>query len=105
MDRFDFDDDVSEAAARGAVLTAYSGLMASIDLSPLDALELLAGALGSVYNEIAQAHSWPPVCGCGWTPNGILDVLVLQRALTANCGSSNDDELLDLVTAVPMGQG
>ncbi len=90
--------------AQLALNGSYAEVVSNTSLTPLEALEAMAAALGMLYRDAAEQHRQNG-CVCGWAPNGLLDVLVLQRELMRHCGVDDDDELLDLVLAAPMGHG
>jgi len=91
------------AAVRAALMASYSGALASTRMSPLEALECMAAALGSIYREVADAHIDPQGCRCGWQPHDMLDMVALEQALAAN--GARDDDLFDLRSIAPAGHG
>lgn len=99
------DRAVTFVALRAALLASYSGTLASTHLSPLEALEFMAAALGSIYREVADAHIDPNGCGCGWQPHEVLDMVALEQALTANALRHDDEDMFDLRSIAPAGHG
>lgn len=93
------------AAIRAAMLASYTGTLASTRLSPIDALECMAAALGSIYREVADAHIDPEGCRCGWVPNELLDMVALEQAIAANAASDEVDDPFDLHALIPVGHG
>ncbi len=63
------DHDPSLTAIRHGMLAVYLDVLDSGPMTPLEALECMAGALGSIYREVADAHLDPQGCQCGWTPS------------------------------------
>ncbi len=69
---------------------------------PLDALEMLARALGRVYRDIAAIHRDPAGCPCGWKPcEG--DVKLLAEALREGATPAAHP-LPNLQTLEPVGR-
>jgi len=97
--------DAAFAAVRAALLASYSGSLASTRMSPLEALECMAAALGSIYREVADAHIHPDGCHCGWVPHEVLDLVALEQAIAANAVSEDSGEMLDLRSVMPAGHG
>ncbi|WEK02883.1 MAG: hypothetical protein P0Y65_11745 [Candidatus Devosia phytovorans] len=99
------DRDATFAAVRAAMMASYAGTLASTRLSPLEALECLSAAIGSIYREIADSHLDPDGCGCGWLPNEVLDIATLEQAISAHAGREEDDSCFDLRSMRPVGNG
>ena len=72
-------------AARGdlrqAMMTAFCSVLHGTQLPPMSVLVLAAEALGSIYQEVADAHCCDDACPCGWHASPETDVKVLQAAL------------------------
>lgn len=100
-----FDRDAAFAAVRATLLASYSGTLASSRMSPFEALECLAAALGSIYREVADAHIDPQGCRCGWMPYEGRDVIALQQAIAAHAAFEDEFEPLDLLSMLPVGHG
>ena len=62
------------------VLTIFCEALEVNQAPPLDVLEHLATALGRIYCEVAEAHTHPNGCPCGWKPSAYPDVHALQYA-------------------------
>ena len=92
-------------AVRAALLASYSGTLTNTRLSPLEALECMAAALGSIYREVADAHIDPHGCPCGWQPHAVLDMVALEQALAANGARDEDEDVFDLRSIAPAGHG
>ena len=99
------DRSASYAAIRAAMLSAYAGTLASTRLSPLEVLECLAAAVGSIYREVADSHLDPQGCGCGWQPSEMLDILALEQAIAANAARDDEAVYFDLRSVTPVGHG
>jgi len=93
------------AAIRAALMASYAGTLASTRMSPLEALECLAAAIGSIYREVADSHLDPQGCGCGWQPNEMLDILALEQAIAANAARDDKAVYFDLRSITPVGHG
>ncbi len=99
-------DDAAFIAIRAALLASYAGSLASSRMSPMEALECAAAALGSIYREVADAHLDPNGCQCGWLPAEMLDILALQQALAAHAAWDDDaTDAFDLRAVLPVGHG
>lgn len=99
------DRDAAFAAIRAALMSSYSGSLASTRMSPLEALECMAAALGSIYREVADAHIHPDGCRCGWVPHDVLDLVALEQAIAANAVREDSEEVFDLRSVTPVGHG
>ena len=99
------DRDATYAAIRTAMLASYAGTLASTQMSPLEALECLAAAVGSIYREVADNHLDPQGCGCGWRPNELLDIVALEQAVAANAAREDQQRFFDLRSVTPVGHG
>lgn len=97
--------DAAFAAIRAALLACYSGALASTRMSPLEALECMAAALGSIYREVADAHIHPDGCQCGWIPQEVFDLVALEQAIAANAAGEDGGTRLDLLSVTPVGHG
>jgi len=99
------DRDATFVAVRAALMASYAGALASPRMSPLEALECMAAALGSIYREVADSHLDPHGCPCGWQPHDILDLAALEQAMVANAMRDEDDTVFDLLSVMPVGHG
>ena len=99
------DRDAAFAAVRAALMASYAGTLASTRMSPLEALECMAAAVGSIYREVADSHLDPHGCPCGWHPHEILDVVALEQAIAAHATREEDDGPFDLRSIMPAGHG
>src|SRR6218665_3488418 len=68
-------------ARRQLVMRIFRELLQATRLPPMVVLEYAAAAVGSVYCEVAEAHTWPQACPCGWQPDETADITCLQEAL------------------------
>jgi hypothetical protein len=107
---FSGDDMSSDRAAtfsavRAAMMASYAGALGSTRMSPLEALECMAAALGSIYREVADSHLDPHGCPCGWQPHEVLDTVALEQAMAANAARDDADALFDLRSIAPAGHG
>jgi hypothetical protein len=93
------------AAVRDAMMASYAGTLAATRMSPLEALECMAAALGSIYREVADSHLDPQGCHCGWQPHDVLDRIALEQAMAANAERDDADALFDLRSIIPAGHG
>lgn len=98
------DRAASYAAIRAALMSSYAGTLASTRMSPLEALEALAAAIGSIYREVADSHLHPEGCGCGWRPDELLDIVALEQAIATNA-ACEDAAYYDLRSIPPAGHG
>lgn len=75
------DAEVLRAELRQALMTAFCNALHHSQLSPLAVMRLTAEAVGSIYQEVAEAHRGESCCPCGWRPSVEADIAVLQSAL------------------------
>lgn len=68
-------------AMQRLVMDTFVALLRETNLAPMTVLEYAAGAIGAVYRDVAAAHRPPSVCPCGWRPDSVLDLQVLQAKL------------------------
>ncbi|UJW85392.1 hypothetical protein [Devosia sp. SL43] len=99
------DHHATFVAIRAALLASYSGTLASTRMSPIEALECMAAALGSIYREVADAHLDPHGCRCGWVPSEMLDIVALEQAIAANAATDEVGDAFDLRSLLPVGHG
>lgn len=99
------DRDEAFTAARAALLASYSGTLATTRMTPFEALECLAAAIGSIYREVADAHLDPQGCPCGWQPFEQFDIAALQEAILANAGLPAEADPFNLRALLPVGHG
>jgi hypothetical protein len=65
------------------LMAGFCSALRGTQLPPLAVLELIATALGSVYEEVASAHRGSDPCPCGWRPDRAADIGALQAAIAA----------------------
>lgn len=70
-------------AVRLLITRTFMEALRSTELAPMDVLEYAATAIGTVYRDVADAHSPPRWCPCGWQPDIMRDVAALKTALAA----------------------
>jgi hypothetical protein len=100
------DNDATFVAIRAALLASYAGTLASTRMSPIEALECMAAALGSIYREVADSHLDPHGCQCGWAPSEMIDIVALEQAIAANAATDDEDgDAFDLRSLLPVGHG
>jgi hypothetical protein len=99
------DRDATYFAVRAAMMASYAGTLSASRMSPLEALETLAAALGSIYREVADSHLDPEGCGCGWRPNELLDIVALEQAIATNAARDDEAGYFDLRSVTPVGHG
>jgi len=87
-------------AMRQLVMRTFRDLLHATRLPPIAVLEYAAAAVGSVYREVADAHTWPSACPCGWQPDELADLSTMQDALLREARSAQAG---DLATAPVMG--
>lgn len=71
----------AEASIRAAVMNEICEVMRRTGLPPLTVLRLAARSIGTIYREMAEAHSGVDPCPCGWRPDPAIDMDVLGMAL------------------------
>jgi hypothetical protein len=70
-----------------AVRVAFCGVMQSTRLPPMAAMNLAAMAVGSLYVEVAAAHSGANPCPCGWEPRVAADIEAMQSSLALSAAA------------------
>ena len=73
--------DAARADLRQALMTAFCQVLHASRLPPMTVMSLAASAVGSIYQEVAEAHRGNDPCPCGWQPSPQADVEALQTAL------------------------
>lgn len=73
--------DAARADLRQALMTAFCHVLHASRLPPMTVLSLAASAVGSIYQEVAEAHRGNDPCPCGWQPSPQADVEALRTAL------------------------
>lgn len=77
--------DEAEAYIRATIVTELCEVMHRTNLPPMTVLRLAARSVGTIYREMAEAHSGIDPCPCGWRPQPATDVEVLGMALMTAC--------------------
>lgn len=75
----------AEAHIRTTVMNEICEVMHRAGLPPMAVMRLVARSIGTIYREMADAHSGVDPCPCGWRPNTKTDMEVLSSALLAAC--------------------
>lgn len=73
--------EILRAELRQAVISAFCNALHQSQLSPIAVMGLTAEAVGSIYQEVAEAHRGEGSCPCGWRPSTEADIAALQAAL------------------------
>ena len=84
MDDIERRHEQAQAHIRATIMNEFCDMLNKTGLSPMALMRLAAKAVGSVYREVADAHSGPNPCPCGWCPHEG-DVEVLGMALMTAC--------------------
>lgn len=88
--------EAARAELRRAVMGAIGDAMRQAGVSPMSVLGLAAMAVGSIYQEMAQAHHGPGRCCCGWEPDAAADIEALQTVLAATAAPTPAASLLGM---------
>lgn len=83
----------AEAHIRATVMNELCEVMHKVGLPPMAVLHLAARSIGTIYREMADAHSGIDPCPCGWRPHPATDVEVLGMALMAACERRRSNDL------------
>lgn len=75
----------AEAHIRATVMNEICEVMHRAGLPPMVVLRLAARSIGTIYREMAEAHTGIEPCPCGWRPDAASDMEVLRSALVAAC--------------------
>jgi len=86
-------------AIRFMVTRTFMDVLRQTNLAPLEVLEYAATAIGTMYRDVADAHTWPRECPCGWEPDMMADVAMLKSALSAAAIPELDSPLARAVVA------
>jgi hypothetical protein len=78
-------DDEAEAHIRAVVMHALNSVMQRTNLPPMAVLRIAARSIGSIYREMADAHSGVDPCPCGWRPHRPTEIELLGLALMTAC--------------------
>ncbi len=84
-----------EADLDRVLMTAFCRALDASHLSPVAVISAMAGALGSVYRQVAATHR-NQQCPCGWQPTTSQDIELLQAAFKAAALRQPDDQLLTM---------
>lgn len=99
LDEIDDRADEAQARFKAALMNAFGETLRAADMPPMAVLRLAALAMGSVYREIADAHTCAPGCPCGWKPQQSLDVELLCSALMSECRRRSRPDLQTMPVA------
>lgn len=70
-------------AVRMLITRTFMEALRQTELAPMDVLEYAVTAIGLVYRDVAEAHTPPRWCPCGWQPDILRDIAILKSALAA----------------------
>ncbi|CAH1662319.1 hypothetical protein [Chelatococcus asaccharovorans] len=95
MSQIDVENRRAEAEAhiRATVMNEICEVMHRAGLPPMAVLRLAARSIGTIYREMAEAHSGIDPCPCGWRPSPATDMEVLKSALATACHRRRTDDL------------
>lgn len=85
--------DEAEAHIRATVMNELCEVMHRAGLPPMAVLRLAARSIGTIYREMANAHSGVDPCPCGWRPHPASDIELLGMALMTACEQRRADDL------------
>lgn len=77
----DEDTEAARAVLRQVMMAAFCDTLHDSRLAPMTVMALAAEALGSIYQEVADAHRLADACPCGWRPSQERDIEALQVAV------------------------
>ncbi len=77
--------EAAQARIRATIMNEFCEVIRTSGLPPMAVIRLAAQAVGSIYREVADAHSGPHACPCGWCPHENTDAEVLGMALMTAC--------------------
>ncbi len=92
-----FSHDTIQVDLDRALMAAFCRALDASCLTPMTIMSAMAGALGSVYRQVAGSHQNQP-CPCGWQPTSAQDLTVLQSTFTAAATLQPVDTLLTMRT-------
>lgn len=73
----------ARAELNAAMMAAFCKVLHASRLPPMTVMSLVAGAVGSIYKEVADEHR-RDACPCGWHPAPEADMAALQSAIAAS---------------------
>lgn len=85
--------DEAEAHIRARMMNELCEVMQRTNLPPMAMLRLAARSIGTIYREMADAHSGIDPCPCGWRPQEATEIEVLVRALVTAGERRHTDDL------------
>jgi len=85
--------DEAEAHIRATMMKELCEVMGASGLPPIAVLRLAARAIGTIYREMADAHTGIGACQCGWRPQDAHDADLLTTALMAACRARAHEDL------------
>lgn len=85
IEKLKFGHEQARSHIRATIMNEFCEVMQKTGLAPIEVMRLAAEAVGVVYREVADAHSGPDACACGWRPRES-DVGLLCAALMSAYG-------------------
>ena len=85
--------DEAEAHIRATIMNELCEVMHRTNLPPMAVMRLAARSIGTIYREMADAHSGIDPCPCGWRPQEATDIDMLVMALLTACERRRTDDL------------
>lgn len=89
----------AEAHIRATIMKEFCEVIQKTGLPPMAVMRLAALSLGSIYREVADAHSGCDPCPCGWRPHEGSDIDLLCTALLTACRRRCNDDLRQMRVA------
>lgn len=83
----------ARAHIRATIMNEFCDVMHKTGLPPMTVMRLAAQAIGSIYREVADVHTGPTACSCGWHPCNGSDMELLSAALKSACQRCGSDDL------------
>ena len=87
-----------ELELANALMASFCRVLESSNLPPMQVLQMMARSLGGIYREVSIEHQ-KGNCPCGWCPNGLTDLELIHRAVSAGVMRARQSDLASMVAA------
>ena len=82
----------TELELANSLMASFCRVLESSNLPPMQVLQMMARSLGGIYREVSIEHR-KGTCPCGWCPNALHDLELIQRAVSAGLARSRRNDL------------
>ena len=87
-----------ELELANSLMASFCRVLESSSLQPMQVLQMMARTLGGIYREVSLEHQTGR-CPCGWCPDGLADLELIHRAISAGVTRPRRADLRSMTVA------